>query len=176
MTNVTKLKPREVADRLNRGDAILIDIREPNEHARENISGAVLFPASALDQSRITIEAGKHAIFHCRTGMRTQSNCANLAAHVDGEVFVLEGGLDAWRAAGLPVNEDKSQPLDISRQTSIAAGTLTLTGAILGAVVHPAFYGLAAFVGAGLLLQGLSGWCGMAIILNAMPWNRQLTS
>ena len=59
------------------------------------------------------------------------------------------------------------------RQVQIAAGALALLGVLLGALVAPAFFGIAAFVGAGLVLAGVSGFCGMAHLLAAMPWNRR---
>ncbi len=58
------------------------------------------------------------------------------------------------------------------RQVQIGAGGLTLIGVALGFLVHPGFFGLSAFVGAGLTLAGATGWCGMAMLLRAMPWNR----
>jgi hypothetical protein len=39
-------------------------------------------------------------------------------------------------------------------------------------LVNPAFYALSAFVGAGLTFAGATGWCGMAMLLKTMPWNR----
>ena len=59
------------------------------------------------------------------------------------------------------------------RQVQIAAGTLILIGALLGTVVAPAWFGLSAFVGAGLLFAGISGFCGMARLLMLAPWNRR---
>ena len=50
---------------------------------------------------------------------------------------------------------------------------LILIGALLGTMVSPAWFGLSAFVGAGLLFAGLSGFCGMARLLMLAPWNRQ---
>jgi hypothetical protein len=49
---------------------------------------------------------------------------------------------------------------------------LVLTGVLLGFVAHPAFFGLSAFVGAGLTFAGATGFCGMARLLQAAPWNR----
>jgi hypothetical protein len=46
-------------------------------------------------------------------------------------------------------------------------------GIALGALVSPPFYALSAFVGAGLVFAGVSGFCGMAKILAYMPWNRR---
>jgi hypothetical protein len=48
-----------------------------------------------------------------------------------------------------------------------------LLGVALGLWVSPAFFGLSAFVGAGLVFAGVSGWCGMAKMLAYMPWNRR---
>jgi rhodanese-related sulfurtransferase len=105
--------------------------------------------------------------------MRTGANCDRLAAAVDGQAYVLEGGVDAWAAAGLPVSEDRKAPLEIMRQVQIAAGSLVLVGVGLGFALHPAFFGISAFVGAGLAFAGATGFCGMARMLAAMPWNRQ---
>ncbi len=52
-------------------------------------------------------------------------------------------------------------------------GVATLIGVLLGWFVAPAWFGLSAFVGAGLMFAGISGWCGMATLLQAMPWNRR---
>ena len=84
-----------------------------------------------------------------------------------------EGGLDAWKKAGLPVSFDRSKPIDIMRQVQIAAGSLVLIGVMLGFLVNPGFYALSGFVGAGLLFAGVSGFCGMARLLGVMPWNRR---
>ena len=54
----------------------------------------------------------------------------------------------------------------------IAAGGLVLLGTGLGARVSPGGFGLAGFVGAGLVFAGVSGTCGMAQLLRRMPWNR----
>lgn len=69
---------------------------------------------------------------------------------------------------------DTKQPLELMRQVQMAAGGLILTGAALGTFVHPSFYGLCAFVGAGLFLAGATGFCGMARLLAVMPWNRAM--
>jgi hypothetical protein len=105
--------------------------------------------------------------------MRTASNAARLRDSAPCEAYMLEGGLEAWKQAGLPVTTDKSQPIELSRQVMIAAGTLVLVFVLLGATVAPAFYLLAGLIGAGLIFGGVSGWCGMAKLLEIMPWNRR---
>ncbi len=82
------------------------------------------------------------------------------------------GGLDAWKKTGLSVDVDTKQPMEIMRQVQISAGSLVVIGVLLGASLHPAFYALSAFVGAGLVVAGVTGFCGMARFLALMPWNR----
>jgi rhodanese-related sulfurtransferase len=158
------------AKRLIDEGAILVDIREPDEFARERLPGAQNRPLASL--TSLQSGGAKAVVFHCRSGMRTQANADRLAAAADCEAYLLEGGLDAWKKAGLPVTVDARQPLEIMRQVQITAGALVLLGVTLGLWVNPAFFGLSAFVGAGLAFAGISGWCGMARLLALMPWNR----
>jgi len=163
-----KIDPTQAQKMIAEG-AVLIDIREPDEHARARIPGARNMPPSRLE----AVTDAPAVIYHCRSGGRTDAQAGKLAGVADCEAFVLDGGLEAWRKAGLPLIEDRSQPLEIIRQVQIAAGLLILTGVILGFLVHPALFGLAGFVGAGLTFAGTTGWCGMAHLLALMPWNRR---
>jgi rhodanese-related sulfurtransferase len=159
------------AQRLIGQGAILIDIREADEHARERVPGARHEPLSQLG----AVRSGDASvvIFHCRSGARTAANANRLAAAADCDAYVLEGGIEAWKKAGLPVHADRSQPIEIMRQVQITAGSLVVLGVALGVLVAPAFLALSAFVGAGLVFAGASGWCGMARLLSLMPWNRR---
>lgn len=151
--------------------ARLVDIRAADEHARERIPGAINIP---LDRIGDLPCDGRPVVFHCKSGMRTGANAARLGAAADGApAFILEGGLDAWRQAGHATVADRSQPMEIMRQVQITAGALVLAGVLLGLWVAPGFYGLSAFVGAGLMFAGVTGWCGMANLLRLMPWNRR---
>jgi len=163
---VSHISPQEARSLIAAG-ATLVDIREPDEHAREHIPGAINRPLAQLDD----LPTGP-LIFHCRSGMRTEANAAALAEAADGDCHILVGGLDAWRAAALPTRLDHRQPLEIMRQVQLGAGGLVMLGVVLGFLVSPAFFGLDAFVGAGLMVAGATGWCGMATVLRAMPWNR----
>lgn len=166
------LTPLEVSARLANRSAVLVDIREPDEFARVHVEGAVSQPLSQWEQAHLSIDPAADVVFTCRSGMRTQGACDRLAGRVHGDAYVLEGGLNAWINAGLPVHEDRKAPLEIMRQVQIAAGLLVLTGVLLGTFVAAPWYGLAAFVGAGLTFAGATGFCGMARLLMLMPWNR----
>jgi rhodanese-related sulfurtransferase len=112
-------------------------------------------------------------IFHCRSGARARANAGRLAQAAACDAYVLEGGIEAWKKEGLPVVLDRRQPIELMRQVQIAAGGLALLGAGLGFFVAPAFHALSALVGAGLMFAGITGHCGMAGVLAAMPWNRR---
>ena len=168
-----KLSPAQVRDRLDGGQAVLVDIREADEFARVHIKGAQLQPLSQWERAHLTIDPADDVIFTCRSGMRTGGACDRLAARVSGDAYVLDGGINAWQSAGLPVESDADAPLEIMRQVQIAAGSLVLVGVLLGFTVSTAWFSMAAFVGAGLTFAGLSGFCGMAKLLMLMPWNRQ---
>jgi rhodanese-related sulfurtransferase len=172
MSNLQTISPTGAAELIRKG-AVLVDIREADEHARENIPGSRHHALSGIDRS--SIGTGNDVlIFHCRSGARTKGNSARLTATAPAcKTYVLEGGLDAWKKAGLPVSLDRNQPIDIMRQVQIVAGSLVLLGVLLGAFVAPDFYALSGFVGAGLLFAGASGFCGMARLLGIMPWNRR---
>jgi rhodanese-related sulfurtransferase len=169
------IKPSEARRLLDSG-ALLIDIREADEHARENIPGARHLPLSKLDEADLSAHQGKTIIFHCKSGARTMGNAPRLAAKLgEGcEAFIVDGGLDAWRKAGLPVVTDRRQPLELQRQVQIGAGSLAFVGTLLGLFVSPWFFAVPAFVGAGLITAGVTGFCGMARILMRAPWNRNV--
>jgi rhodanese-related sulfurtransferase len=168
------LSPADVAARLKSGAARLIDIREPDEYARDHIAGALPAPLSAFEAADLTLKAGQDVVFMCRSGNRTGVNCQRLADRVAGPAYVLDGGLDAWKKAGLPTRVNAKAPLELMRQVQMAAGGLILLGGLLGVTIHPGFWGLSAFVGAGLFVAGATGFCGMARLLLLAPWNRAL--
>jgi len=172
MSDLPTVSPQRAAKLIREG-AVLVDVREADEHARERIPGARHHALSQID-ARTPVRAGDDVlVFHCRSGARTKANAPRLARAASGcEAFVLEGGLDAWKRAGLPTEIDRRQPIEMNRQVQIGAGSLIVIGILLGWFVSPNFYVLPAFVGVGLMFAGISGFCGMARVLALMPWNR----
>lgn len=166
MKNITAAEAQE----LLASGATLVDIRGADEYARERIAGAQRVDVAALQAGQFVAPV----IFHCRLGQRTKQQADKLRASVRADVaaYLLDGGIEAWKRAGLPVIRDRGQPLEMQRQVHIAAGSLVVLGAALGAGVSPWFYWLCALVGGGLIFAGVSGFCGMALLLAKMPWNR----
>jgi rhodanese-related sulfurtransferase len=96
------LTPQEVAQGLQEGRFMLVDVREPNETAVERFPGAVIVPLSSFDAAAIPDPAGRDVVFACRSGRRSVT--ASLAAQAQGFPYGshLAGGILAWKAAGLP--------------------------------------------------------------------------
>lgn len=164
----------ELGDRLRAGPVNLIDVRTPAEHRAVHVEGARLVPLGELDVARLVStrpEAGPFYVL-CQSGGRARKACEAFAraGHGDDAILV-EGGTAACVEAGLPVVRGRAS-ISIERQVRIAAGGLVLLGTVLGAFVHPAWLGLAGFIGAGLIFSGVTDTCGMAMALARMPWNQ----
>jgi len=173
MTALTPIDAKSLTRRLKSRELTLIDIREPDEFAREHIDGVVSLPLSRLEAGHVALRGVTPVAFTCKTGMRTNSNCDRLVAHVGEPAYVLDGGLDGWRKAGLATNADRKAQLEIMRQVLITAGAIVVLDVILAATINPAFIWLSGLIGAGLVFAGATGWCGMAKLLALMPWNRK---
>jgi rhodanese-related sulfurtransferase len=104
-SEVRDLTPQEVADGLATGRILLVDVREPHETAREGIRGALLVPLSRLDPLDLPEPEGREVVFTCASGVRSMK--AAEIAQAAGLAYdaQLAGGIAAWKAAGLPVEE-----------------------------------------------------------------------
>jgi rhodanese-related sulfurtransferase len=171
--SLCKINPAEAKALLDSGAAVVIDIRESDEFAREHLAGAHHMPLSGFSAADVPAEAGKIAIFHCASGARTAEAAPRILATAFAEVYQLDQGLAGWKKAGLPTILNRSMPISLQRQVQITAGLMVLTGVILGFTVSPWFFALSGFVGAGLTFAGVSGTCAMARVLAVMPWNRR---
>jgi rhodanese-related sulfurtransferase len=154
------------------GGARIVDVRERAEWDALRVEHAVLAPLSAFPGAVDGLDKNSRVLTLCTVGARAEDAGRRLAAAGFRDVAVISGGLDAWQAAGLPVIVGKKGGWTIERQVRLIAGLLVSAGAAAGFFVHPAFFGVCALVGAGLTLSGLTNWCGAALILLKMPWNR----
>lgn len=160
--------------RLAEGRALVVDVREPDEFAKEHIPGATLLPLSRFDPSGIP--AGRTVVLHCASGRRSAEAAARMAAAGRTDAVQLKGGIGGWKAAGLPLEGNPKLPISIMRQVQVTAGSLVVAGSLLAAFVSAWFLLLTAFIGLGLMFAGMTGTCGMASMLRVMPWNRGFQS
>ena len=86
-------------------------------------------------------------------------------------LHVLDGGMAAWTAAGLPARRGAPR-MSLERQVRIAAGAMAATGGFLALFVNPLFAALPAFVGSGLVFAGVTDTCAMGMLLARLPYNR----
>ena len=153
----------------------LIDVRTPAEFARVHAVGARLVPLDALDPDAIAMQRknlDEPLYVICQSGARASKAWKRLKDAGIANIYCIEGGTDAWQKMGLPVERGESNVISLERQVRIVAGASVLLGVALTLAIHPAFTMLTAFIGVGLVFAGVTDYCGMAIVLGKMPWNR----
>ncbi|HTL30549.1 MAG TPA: rhodanese-like domain-containing protein [Tepidisphaeraceae bacterium] len=173
---VQTIDSAEVFARQSHEAVDVIDVRTPGEFEAVHMVGARNLPLDRLDPSSLVAPRGEHTdrpiYVICRSGARAAKAAERFASAGFANVMSVRGGTDAWVRAGLPVERGACKVISLERQVRLAAGTLVLVGVLLGWFVHPLLFGLAAFVGAGLIFAGVTDWCGMGMLLARMPWNR----
>lgn len=172
----TDLSPATLKQWLDEKRCVLVDVREDAERNEQYIAGSVAMPLSRFDSEQLRREHPDATfVFHCKGGKRSAKACGRFAEGCGGGIQTqhLAGGIDAWVAAGQPVVKPDTAPrIPIMRQVLLSAGALVAIGTLLAALVSPWFLVVPGFVGCGLMFSGATGYCGMAMLLGKMPWNR----
>jgi rhodanese-related sulfurtransferase len=158
------------ADVAAHGGLVLIDVRSPIEFETEHIEGSINIPLRVLDSRSEEVSKKGQIVVICRSGKRAERGAYTLMGR-GFQPKVLEGGMVAWRTAGLPIKEGKKR-LSIERQIQLIVGSGVLIGVVLGVLVNPWFLVIPAFFGSGLTFAGLSGTCALGILLGKAPWNK----
>ncbi len=171
-TQLREVDPRTAKAWLDEGHTLLIDVRDPDEYAREHIPGARLVPLSGLDPARLHRDGAARVLLHCRSGTRAAEARERLIAAGQTDVACIAGGIEAWKKSGLPTEIGRGPAISVMRQVQIIIGAGVLAGTALGVLVSPWFLSLSAFFGTGLLFAGATGTCGLALIVAKLPWNR----
>ncbi len=168
-----RISPQVLQEWLAADRVIVVDVRESGEFVGERIAGALSMPLSVLDVSALaaTIE-DQPVVLCCQSGNRSNQAAAKLLAAGIAPVIDLDGGLNAWKAAGYDTVVDRNAPISLMRQVQIVAGSLVLLGTLLGAFVSPWFLVLSGFVGAGLTFAGITNTCALAMLLAKLPYNQ----
>lgn len=156
-----------------RPETRILDVRTPGEFEAEHIDGAYNVPLDTLPEHGAEIRAGVSApvVLVCRSGQRARKAEDALRATRMSNLHVLDGGMNAWTAAGQPVRQGAPR-MSLERQVRIAAGSLAATGAFLALFVNPLFAAIPAFVGSGLVFAGVTDTCAMGMLIARLPHNR----
>jgi rhodanese-related sulfurtransferase len=155
-------------------DLPVIDVRTPVEFAEVHVPQARNIPLAKLQPETGGWSKEQPVYLLCRSGQRATKAADKFAKEGFTQTIVVQGGTLAWVEAGLPVKRSAVKVISLERQVRIVAGSLVLIGVLLGWFVHRGFFGLSAFVGAGLLFAGITDFCGMGLLLAKLPWNTRL--
>lgn len=169
--NVRTITPKKLSELRASGEGVeLIDVRTPAEFREIHVEFARNVPLERLNAS--AFEGRDRPLYViCHSGSRGREACVKLLGAPGVDVVNVEGGILGWEEAGLPVLRGK-KTIPLERQVRIAAGSLVFLGSVLAAFVNLYWIVLPAFVGAGLVFSGVTGTCGMAMLLARMPWNQ----
>ena len=164
----TLISPENVRN----SDLAIIDVREYPEYASGAIEGSRLVPLSTVEREAAQWKKDQPVLLVCRSGKRATQAASILERLGFQNVKVLDGGFDAWNAAGLPTRVQQNKPWSIERQVRAIAGGLMLLFTLLGLFISTWLFAGSLFVGAGLLFSGLTDVCLMATALGKLPWNQ----
>lgn len=170
-----KVPAKQVEQDLQTGKRVaLIDVRTAVEHDEMHIAGSVLMPLDRLDPAAVRNAAAgtDQCVLICHSGKRAEQAYQKLKAAGCTDIVILENGVSGWESAGLPVNRGERRRLPLMRQVQLVIGMVTLAGAVLALTVDKNFALIPAVFGAGLTLAGATGWCGLAMVMSRMPWNK----
>ena len=168
------LPPAELTSLLrDRPETRLLDVRTPGEFEAEHIAGAYNVPLDTLSEHGAEIRAAiaEPVVLVCRSGQRARKAEQALKSAGMSNLHVLDGGMTAWTAAGLPVRRATPR-MSLERQVRIAAGALAAVGGFLALFVNPLFAVLPAFVGSGLVVAGATDTCAMGMLIAKLPYNQ----
>lgn len=174
---INTISPQEAARWLADGEAILIDVREADEFRAEHIAYANSLPLSALQDlfKQMNIPENRKIVFQCLKGTRGGQACMTIQScgSCNNVLYNLDGGITAWKEAGLPVVSSViSSGISIFRQVQIIIGGLIAALVVCGLLGLTFGFMIAGLLGFALFMAGLTGWCGLAMLLSKMPWNK----
>ena len=93
----------QVTQLINGKNATIVDIRPPEEFAKGSLPNARNLPADKVKDGAGALKKDKPVIVVCANGQAAGKVAAQLRSSGFNDVFVLGGGLAAWREAGLPI-------------------------------------------------------------------------
>jgi rhodanese-related sulfurtransferase len=172
--NVQSTSASQLSEAMAADSVAIIDVRTPAEFETIKIAGSINLPLDRMKPAEVMARFGSDAVIYCicQTGTRSQLAASRLRNAGMQHVINVDGGTNAWVAAGYPVESGPRNVMSLDRQMRITAGAFIVTGIVTGAFASPAGYWFSAAIGAGLVYAGLSNTCGMTAVLAKMPWNQ----
>lgn len=178
-TRVVSITPERFASLRQSGQTpVLLDVSTVAEYRAGHAEGSRLVSLDEIDPRTLSGLIGNPTVGRyetlyvtCQSGARARQAAERLAEAGYHNLAVIEGGTQAWEQAGLPMVR-RGTAIALDRQVQIAVGTLLVLKFIFGFTVHEIFFAAIPLIGVGLIVAGVTRWCGMANLLARMPWNR----
>ena len=179
MNTINSMRPDALNDMIKYGRQVhLIDVRTPAEYRSGHVFGATSMPLDELNPDSLNrrlgdATAGRESplFLTCQSGLRAEQAAQRLHNAGFNNLYLLDGGTEAWQKAGLPMQRC-GHAISLERQVQIAIGVLLMLKVFFGFTLHELFFAAIPLVGAGLIVAGMTRWCGMARLIAMMPWNR----
>jgi rhodanese-related sulfurtransferase len=103
--DIIDLTPLQLSAMLEQGNAVVVDVREPDEYAVERIEGALLMPLSMFDAEKFPRIFDRTVVLVCAIGKRSRAAGLQLLKAGFEDAHHLAGGMKEWKAGGHPVEE-----------------------------------------------------------------------
>ena len=159
-------------------DMCILDVRTAAEVKAAGLADCLHIPLHELTAERLQSEIaakgknGAQIFLLCQAGRRAEMAAEQLQGKLNAELIIIEGGMNAVTQSNIPLATQGKKVIPLERQVRVVAGLLIIIGAVLGTWVNPGFYGLCAFVGAGLIFAGITDICPMGMLMAKAPWNK----
>ncbi|NNJ91929.1 MAG: rhodanese-like domain-containing protein [Gammaproteobacteria bacterium] len=181
--NVSTVNPEFVHEKMQVGLPVhLVDVRSTKEFASEHAEGAKSVSMSELSantlQNKFGAAIGSEEPLYliCTAGFRAQQAAEKLHDQGLNNLYVVNGGTDAWVKSDLPtmklINKSWSVNLSPQAQAQVFMGILIFLFAVKGVLLDPVFTVLVGFVGLVMLISAFDQRFCLAKVFSDMPWNK----
>lgn len=173
---VKTIRAEDFVNIVEQAGSCCVDVRTPAEVRGDALDNILAIPLDQLDSNTLSAQiqqthaGAKQVYLICQSGKRAEHAAAKLAGRLEQDVIIVEGGMNAIRAAQGQATTNNI--MSIERQVRLTAGALVVTGVVAGYLLHSAWFALSGFVGAGLMYAAITDNCAMALLMTKAPWNR----
>ncbi|KAL9651598.1 hypothetical protein ABK040_001543 [Willaertia magna] len=168
-----------VKDKLCQAQVIDVRSTQEYENSQVKIKSCCNLPVNTIEENGKLLDPTKPIYVLCQSGVRAKRAADILANKYDAkEIYVIKGGMNSVQSCVtcsdniVELKKDAgSKVWAMERQVRFTAGSLVLAG-VVGSMFSPYAILLSGGIGAGLMFSAITNTCGMAVMLNKMPWNK----
>ena len=114
MAAIQTIDVKSVRAWLDENAVVLVDVRETSEYEIEHIAGALLLPMSSFEADLFPSLDDKRVVLHCAVGKRSEAVGKMLLKEGRSGIIHMEGGIEAWKAAGFATETQITPPDETS--------------------------------------------------------------